>query len=93
MDIKEAINNGNIDDVCKSCKYLVVPWIAWHDKLNRPTHAAYGTCPLNMRRPGRGFYGKCEPGLCNSGLKYYYGNRRSETEEARVERQDSRSSE
>lgn len=33
MDIKEAINNGYIDDVCKSCKYLVIPWIAWHDKF------------------------------------------------------------
>lgn len=59
-----------IDERCKQCPNLIIPWVAWHDMFNRPKNIRYGTCRLSPTDyvwtdlNYRGICGECDPDNC-----------------------------
>ena len=66
-----------IDDKCKNCKELVIPYLSGGVKSNSklPKEYVYGTCLCNVdaiNRVGRGYYGWCHPDICRGSCHHYY---------------------
>ena len=67
-----------IDEKCKTCTELVVPYFGLCDRPQRklPEELKVGTCKCNMdltNRMGEGYYGWCHPELCKGpGHPYYF---------------------
>ena len=67
-----------IDEKCKNCPELVIPYFGFHGKPNRelPKELKIGTCKCNIDlsdRKDEGYYGYCHPNECNgAGHKYYF---------------------
>ena len=67
-----------IDEKCKTCPELVVPYFALFAKPQPklPDELKEGTCRCNMdliNRMKEGYYGWCHPDLCKgTGHPYYF---------------------
>lgn len=66
-----------IDDKCKNCKELVIPYLTMWNKPNPKLSKedVDGTCRCNVdavNRLGRGYYGWCRPDLCRGSGHHYY---------------------
>ena len=66
-----------IDEKCKNCPELVIPYYNVYRKPNHklPDELKTGTCKCNVSsidRPGRGYYGDCSPSDCKGPGHHYY---------------------
>lgn len=57
-----------IDERCKQCPNLIIPWIAWNPR-SRPQRIIFATCRLSkvmlsLSNKYRGIYGECDPDNC-----------------------------
>jgi len=67
-----------INEKCKNCPELVIPYFGVYRKPNPelPEELKIGTCKCNMdafNRKGEGYYGFCHPDECKGpGHRYYF---------------------
>lgn len=58
-----------IDDRCKQCPNLVIPWVAYNNLGFGPQRITFATCILSkpmfpFNDKYRGMYGECDPDNC-----------------------------
>ena len=66
-----------IDDKCKNCEELVIPYFSIWNKPNPKVSKddMYGTCHCNVDmidRRARGYCGRCHPDKCRGSGHHYY---------------------
>lgn len=66
-----------IDEKCKNCEELVIPYFSLWNKSNYKVYEEYmiGTCRCNVdavNRKGDGYYGWCHPSECHGPRHRYY---------------------
>lgn len=66
-----------IEEKCKDCAALVVPFLNRVDEHNCPLPETFwtGTCKKSLSGAGHGFYGSCYPDICEGaeGRNYVVG--------------------